>query len=66
MKDGISQEEAKKISKMIREEFGKTVKPLIQGDELRVSSKSKDDLQAVMSMLRGADLEVAVQFTNYR
>jgi len=42
------------------------VKPLIQGDELRVSSKSKDDLQAVMSMLRGADLEVAVQFTNYR
>jgi uncharacterized protein YajQ (UPF0234 family) len=66
LKDGISQEEAKKISKMIREEFGKSVKPLIQGDELRVSSKSKDDLQAVMSMLRGADLEIAVQFTNYR
>ena len=51
---------------MIRDEFGKTVKPLIQGDELRVSSKSKDDLQAVMAMLRGADLEVALQFTNYR
>src|ERR1019366_796207 len=66
LKDGISQEEAKKISKMIRDEFGKTVKPLIQGDELRVSSKSKDDLQAVMALLRGADLEVAVQFTNYR
>src|SRR5665811_1517793 len=66
LKDGISQEQAKKISKMIRDEYGKTVKPLIQGDELRVSSKSKDDLQAVMAMLRSADLEVAVQFTNYR
>jgi uncharacterized protein YajQ (UPF0234 family) len=66
LKDGITQEDAKKIAKMIREEFGKTVKPLIQGDELRVSSKSKDDLQDVMSMLRSADLEVAVQFTNYR
>ena len=66
LKDGITQEDAKKISKMIRDEFGKTVKPLIQGDELRVSSKSKDDLQAVMAMLRGADLEVALQFTNYR
>jgi uncharacterized protein YajQ (UPF0234 family) len=66
LKDGISQEDAKKIAKMIRDEFGKTVKPLIQGDELRVSSKSKDDLQAVMSLLRGAELEIAVQFTNYR
>ena len=66
LKDGISQDDAKKISKLIRDEFGKTVRPLIQGDELRVSSKSKDDLQAVMAMLRSADLEVALQFTNYR
>jgi len=66
LKDGITQEQAKKITKMIRDEYGKTVKPLIQGDELRVSSKSKDDLQAVMAMLRSADLDVAVQFTNYR
>jgi len=66
LKDGISQEEAKKIAKLIRDEYGKSVKPLIQGDELRVSSKSKDDLQAVMAMLRGAELEIAVQFTNYR
>ena len=66
LKDGITQEDAKKIAKMIRDEFGKTVKPLIQGDELRVSSKSKDDLQSVMTLLRSADLEVAVQFTNYR
>lgn len=66
LKNGISQEHAKKISKMIRDEFPKSVKAQIQGDELRVSSKSKDDLQAVMTMLKGADLEVALQFTNYR
>lgn len=67
LKDGISQENAKKISKLIRDEFPKTVKPTIQGDELRVTGKSKDDLQAVMNMLRGRDdLDVALQFTNYR
>ena len=66
LKDGISQENAKKISKLIRDEFGKTVKPTIQGDELRVSSKSRDDLQAVQRMLKGADLDVALQFVNYR
>lgn len=66
LKDGISQENAKKVSKLIRDEFGKTVKPVIQGDELRVSSKSKDDLQAVQQMLKGADLDFAIQFTNYR
>ncbi len=66
LKDGITQENAKKISKLIRDDFGKTVKPVIQGDELRVSSKSKDDLQAVQQMLKSADLDVAVQFINYR
>ena len=66
LKDGISQENAKKVSKMIRDEFGRSVKPVIQGDELRVSSKSKDDLQAVQQMLKSADLDVALQFTNYR
>lgn len=66
LKDGITQENAKKISKLIRDDFGKTVKPVIQGDELRVSSKSKDDLQAVQQMLKSADLDVAVQFLNYR
>ena len=66
LKDGISAENAKKVSKLIRDEFGKTVKPVIQGDELRVSSKSKDDLQAVQRMLKEADLDFAVQFTNYR
>ncbi len=66
LKEGLSQENAKKISKLIRDEFPKTVKAQIQGDELRVSSKSKDDLQSVIAMLKGADLDVALQFTNYR
>ena len=64
--NGISQEHAKKISKLIRDDFPKTVKAQIQGEELRVSSKSKDELQSVMAMLKGADLDVALQFVNYR
>lgn len=66
LKQGISQENAKKINKMIRDEGPKGVKSQIQGDELRVSSKSRDDLQSVQRMLNGADLDVALQFTNYR
>ncbi len=65
-KQGISQEIAKKISKLVRDEGPKNVKCLIQGDELRVSGKSRDDLQAVQKLIRDADLEVAVQFVNYR
>ena len=66
LKNGISQDQAKKIAKLIRDEFPKSVKSQIQGDELRVSSKSKDELQAVMTMLKSEDLDVALQFTNYR
>ncbi len=66
LKQGISQETAKKISKIIRDEAPRTVKAQIQGDELRVSSKSRDDLQAVQRMLKETDLDVALQFTNYR
>ncbi|MEI2827153.1 MAG: YajQ family cyclic di-GMP-binding protein [Dermatophilaceae bacterium] len=66
LKEGISQENAKKIAKIIRDEGPKGVKAQIQGDELRVSSKSKDDLQAVMTLLKGQDLDVALTFTNYR
>ena len=66
LKQGISTEIAKKINKMIRDEGPKGVKSQIQGDELRVSSKSRDDLQAVQRMLQSADLDVALQFTNYR
>jgi len=66
IKQGITSEQAKKITKLIRDEGPKAVKAQIQGDEIRVSSKSRDDLQAVQSLLRGADLDVAVQFVNYR
>jgi uncharacterized protein YajQ (UPF0234 family) len=66
LKDGISSEQAKKIAKLIRDELPKTVKSQIQGDELRVTSKSRDDLQAVQQLVRQADLDVAVQFVNYR
>ncbi|MGZ4616428.1 MAG: YajQ family cyclic di-GMP-binding protein [Actinomycetes bacterium] len=66
MQAGISQENAKKISKIIRDEGPKSVKAQIQGDELRVSSKSRDDLQAVQALIKGKDLDFAVQFDNYR
>jgi uncharacterized protein YajQ (UPF0234 family) len=66
LSDGISQEQAKKVSKLIRDDGPKGVKVQIQGDELRVSSKKKDDLQAVQALVKGADLDFAVQFTNYR
>lgn len=69
LKERIPQDTAKKISKLIREEGPKGVKAQIQGDELRVSSKSRDDLQAVITLLKGPkgeDLDVALQFVNYR
>ena len=66
MKNGIDQENAKKISKIIRDEGPKSVKSQIQGDELRVSSKSRDDLQKLIALLRGKDLDVDLQFVNYR
>ena len=66
LKEGISTENAKMISKLIRDEGPKGVKARIEGDELRVSSKSRDDLQAVIALLKGKDLDVALQFVNYR
>ena len=66
LKEGISSENAKKISKIIRDEGPKSVKSQIQGDELRVTSKSRDDLQAVQALLKQEDFGVALQFTNYR
>src|SRR5690348_5609474 len=66
MRQGIDQEHAKKVAKLIRDEGPKGVQAQIQGDQLRVSSKKKDDLQAVQALLKGADLEVPLQFTNYR
>ncbi|MEO6471854.1 MAG: YajQ family cyclic di-GMP-binding protein [Aeromicrobium sp.] len=64
--EGINQEQAKKVSKLIRDDGPKGVKVQIQGDELRVSSKKRDDLQEVIALVKGADLDFAVQFTNYR
>ena len=66
IKQGISSEDAKKVTKIIRDEGPKGVKAQIQGDELRVSSKKRDDLQAVQQLVKGQDYDFAVQFTNYR
>ncbi|GGC86610.1 UPF0234 protein [Tersicoccus solisilvae] len=66
VKEGIAQDAAKKITKLIRDEGPKGTKAQIQGDELRVSSKSRDDLQSVIALLKGADLDVDLQFINYR
>jgi len=66
LKEGLSSENAKKITKIIRDEGPKAVKTQITGDEVRVTSKSRDDLQTVITLLKGADLDVALQFTNYR
>src|SRR5580658_1204921 len=66
LKEGISQDDARKISKIIREEFPKGVRAQVQGDELRVSAKKKDDLQQVISLLKGKEFDLALQFVNYR
>ena len=66
LKNGISSEDAKKVAKIIRDEGPKSVKAQIQGDELRVQSKSRDDLQATMALLKGKDLDVDLQFVNFR
>lgn len=66
LKQGIDKENAKKITKLLRDEGPKGVKAQVMGDELRVTGKSRDDLQAVQALVRGADLDFAVQFVNYR
>lgn len=63
---GIESEKAKAISKRIRDEGLKGVQAQIQGDQLRVTGKKKDDLQAVIALLKDADFGIALQFTNYR
>jgi uncharacterized protein YajQ (UPF0234 family) len=66
LKEGISQEDAKKLGKIIRDEGPKGIKAQVQGEELRVSSKKKDDLQEVMGLLKGREFDFALQFVNYR
>jgi hypothetical protein len=65
LKQGIPQEKAKQINTLIKDKKLK-VQPQIQGDQIRVSSKSKDELQAVMQLLRAANLDIELQFMNYR
>ena len=64
--EGISTEQAKKVAKIIRDDGPTGVKVQIQGDELRVSSKKRDDLQEVIALVKGSDLDFAVQFVNNR
>ena len=64
--EGISQDNAKKVAKVIRDEGPKGIQAQIQGDQLRVSGKKKDDLQEVIALLKGKDFDFALQFTNYR
>jgi uncharacterized protein YajQ (UPF0234 family) len=66
LKEGISADDARRISKLIRDEGPKGVRAQVQGEELRVSAKKKDDLQAVIALVRGADFGLALQFVNYR
>ncbi|GCD22111.1 MULTISPECIES: YajQ family cyclic di-GMP-binding protein [Cellulomonas] len=66
IQEGLSSEIAKKLAKIVRDEGPKNVKTQIQGDELRVTAKSRDDLQAVIALLKGADVDAALQFVNYR
>jgi uncharacterized protein YajQ (UPF0234 family) len=65
LRKGLSQELAKKLSKTVRDQV-KKVTVAIQGESLRVTGKNKDDLQEVIALLRAEDLEVPLQFENYR
>lgn len=64
-KQGLDQEKAKQITKLIRDQYPKA-KTQIQGDVVRVTSSSKDDLQAIMQMLRTQDFDFPLSFTNFR
>lgn len=64
LKRGLDQDKAKKITKLIRDEYPK-VKTQIQGDAVRVMSSKKDELQAVMQLLRSQDFDFPLGFTNF-
>ncbi len=63
---GITSEQAKTIAKQVRDEAPRGVQAQIQGDQLRISGKKKDDLQAVIALLKAGDFGIPLQFTNYR
>ena len=66
LQQGISGEAARDIMKFIKDQKLKKVQASIQGDQLRISSPSKDELQSAMGLLRGHDFGIALQFGNYR
>jgi uncharacterized protein YajQ (UPF0234 family) len=63
--EGLDQEKAKKITKLVKKDFPK-VKAQIQGESVRVMSSSKDELQNVMNLIKNQDFDFAISFTNYR
>ena len=63
---GITSEKAKEINKLIKEKAPKGITSQTQGEQLRVTGKKRDDLQATMALLKGADLGIAIQFENFR
>ena len=66
LREGLNQDIAKQITKLIRDKGPKGVKTQIQGEEVRVSSKSRDDLQTVIALLKESEIDAALQFVNYR
>ena len=66
LQNGLTSEQAKQVAKVIRDGAPKGVKAQVQGDEVRVQSKKRDDLQATIALLKGEDFDFAVQFVNYR
>lgn len=64
-KKGLDQEKSKKVTKLIRDNYPK-VKPQVQGEEIRVSSPKRDELQAVIQLLKEADFDFPLEFTNFR
>lgn len=66
LKEGISQDQGKRVSKLIRDEGPKGVRVQVQGEELRVFSKKRDDLQRIIGLLKKQDFDFALQYVNYR
>jgi uncharacterized protein YajQ (UPF0234 family) len=66
LQNGLTADQARAVAKVVREGAPRSVKASVQGDEVRVTSKSRDDLQAAIALLKGEDFDFAVQFVNYR
>ncbi len=66
LRQGLTSEVARTLARLVRDDGPKGVRAQVQGDELRVAAKSRDDLQAVIALLKGADVDAALQFVNYR